>query len=428
MAPLGNGVATLAVALGVFGFTLGLVGSADPSQVAGPEVQTVHQDAASQPASQETWLRVIVDEVHLRSRPDANSLPVARVPRDTLLRAVGRDSYGWYRVRPPEGVFSFVAAEYVDRRGPTEGIVSVRGGTLRVRVGSLVYDVDPAQTEVQTLLQRGAVVQVVGEQGAWLKIVPPPGVYAYVAGQHAEPVTDDVAARLRSNQGPVSRPTSEPTAAAPSVGKPRAASGPDLSGPWGQRLAAVETAIAAEARKPLGEQSWPDAVGGLQPIAAQREEPAVARLAEAWIAQLEQRIAEQAAVRAADELLGRTAREQVQHEREMQRIERARRAATQPQFTARGELQRSDALRAQGGVRWYKLVDPVTRRVEAYLEVDADSRVAPETLVGRYVGVRGVRRAAPGLGADVVRIEEIVVLGPGAPETQPATQRARHGP
>jgi hypothetical protein len=193
-------------------------------------------------------------------------------------------------------------------------------------------------------------------------------------------------------------------------------------------LAAVETAIEAEARKPLGEQSWSGAIGGLQPIAAQREEPVVARLAEAWIAQLEQRIAEQAAVRAADELLGRTAREQVQQEREMQRIERARRAATQPQYAARGELQRSDALRPQDTVGWYKLVDPATRRVEVYIEVDRDSRVEPEKLVGRYVGVRGARRAEARLGADVVRVEEIVVLGAGAPETQPTTQRARHGP
>ncbi len=379
------------------------------------------QDAATQPAQEETWLRVAADEVNIRSRPDANSLPVACVPRGTLLRAVGRDPYGWHRIRPPEGVFSFVAAEYVDRRSESEGIVSVRSGTLRVRVGSLVRDVNPAETEVQALLERGEVLRIVGEQGAWLKIVPPPGVSVYVAAQHVEAITDDVAARLQVPAVPSSPPATQ-------TAPPAAADEPDLSGTWGRRLAAVEAAVAAESRKPLAEQSWTEAVAQLEPIAVQREEPAIARLAAAWIAQLEQRAAEQQAVRAADEILERAARERAQRSREQDRIERARRAATQPAFAARGQLQRSYALEPSGATRWYRLVDPLTGRMEAYLELGAEGRDEVERLVGQYVGVRGVRRWEAALGADAVRVDEIVALPPAGAATQPATRPIRQTP
>lgn len=409
----------LARACGAWGIVLAVAASAPAAQ----ETPGAASKPATQTAAGETWLRVSADEVNLRSRPDANSVPVVRVPHDTVLRAAGRDDYGWYRVRPPEGVFSFVAREYVDRRGPTEGIVSVRSGTLRVRVGSLVQDVDPLQAEVQTLLERGASVQIVGELGDWLKIMPPTGVYVYVAAQHVEPIADQVAAGLRT----IHTPASQPARLATATTRP-AAEGPDLTGVWGQRLVAVEAFIEREARKPLAERSWSDALARLEPIATQREEPMVARLAEAWSTQLGQRTAEQEAVRAADEVQARSARVDGQQEREARRIERARRAATRPAFEARGVLRRSDALGPRDGKRWYKLLDPLTQRVAAYVEMQAEAEVDPEKLMDQYVGVRGVRRSDPALGADVVTATEIVVLGPEGPATQAATRPARQTP
>jgi hypothetical protein len=369
-------------------------------------------------AAAETWLQVTADEVHIRSRGDANSLPVAKVPRDTLLRAVGRDAYGWWRIQPPPGVFSFVSSEYVDRRGPDTGIVSVRSGTLRVRVGSLVRDVDPTQTEIQTLLERGTQVRVVGEQGPWLRIAPPPGVYVYVAAQHVRAISDEEAARLRARPA-AGAPTSQ--AAPRGAAAPEEPAEPDLSGPWGRRLVAIETAISAEGRKPLAEQSWADALAELAPLAAQREEPVVARLAESWMVQLRRRGVAQEVVRAAEELQQRAARADTQYQRERQRIERAKQAATRPGLTARGQVRRSLALQARDGKRWYKLVDPLTGRMDAYLEFPAEAQIDPERLVGRYVGVRGARRAEAALGADVVRVEEIVEL----PATQPADEPTR---
>lgn len=413
--------AALWVGLGV---ALGSANSIVRAQSENQPESSSRPTAATRPAQAETWLRVTAEQVQVRSRPDANSVAVTRVEQDELLRAVDQDQYGWYRVLPPEGTFSYVSGEHVDRRGPTEGIVSVRSGTLRVRVGSTLQDLDPLQSEVQFLLERGTTVRIVGEQGGWLKIAPPQGVYAYVSGQHVERVSDEVAARLRSAKVPTTRATATSAPAAQAgAAATRPATGPDLTGVWGQRLVLVETAITAEGRKPVLDQAWVEPIARLRPIAAQSEEPMVARLAQAWIAQLEQRIVEQGTVRDAEEVLERAAREQAQHQRELDRLEQARqRAATRPAFAARGELLQSYAVEPAANTRWYKLRDPLTQRIEAYVEISLGSKLKPEDFLGQYVGIRGNRRSAPGLGADVVQAEEIVAL---TREERPATRPAR---
>jgi hypothetical protein len=374
-------------------------------------------------------LRVTADGVNLRSRPDANSLSVARLERETVLRATGSE-FGWHRVLPPEGVFSFVAARYVEQQQDGTGVVSVRSGTLRVRVGSLVFNVDPMQCEVQTRLPRGARVRIIGRQDDWLKIVPPEGVYMHVSERYVARISDDVAARLGADRSVASQPSRTPPAAsAPGVAgeKPRpAAVEPNLGGKWAQHLVLVEAAIEAEARKPVLEQSWTAAIASLRPVAAQREEPAVARLAGAWITRLEERIAGQVALRAARELARREVRNKAQTQRELERIQRARQQPTsRPAFEARGELLPSYVPDGERAARRYKLQDPLTGRVQAYLEFPQRAGMAPKSYVGKYVGVRGERVREASLGADVIRVSEITVLGRQLPATRPSREKPR---
>jgi len=387
------------------------------------------QPPTTQPQPGVYWLRVTADRVNLRSRPDANSLTVARLKRDAVLRATGSE-FGWHRVLPPEGVFSFVAGRYVEQQSDGTGVVSVRSATLRVRVGSLVFDVDPMQCEVQTRLPRGTTVRIIGRQDDWLKIVPPEGVYMYVSGRHAARVSDEVAARLGAPRSPASQPGGiTPTASGPTVEgdkQRQAAAEPDLSGKWGQRLLLAEAAIEAEARKPVLEQSWTQAIASLRPVAAQRKEPTVARLAAAWITRLEERIGDQAALRAARELARREARDKAQTERELERIHRARQGPTSRQaFDARGEVLPSYVPGREGTPRRYRLVDPLTGRVQAYLEFPRQAGVDPKAYLGRYVGVRGKRVRRASLGADVIRVSEIAVLDRQLPATRPSREKPR---
>ena len=384
------------------------------------------QPPTTQPRPGVYWLRVTADRVNLRSRPDANSLTVARLKRDAMLRATGSE-FGWHRVLPPEGVFSFAAARYVEQQSDGTGVVSVRSGTLRVRVGSLVFDVDPMQCEVQTRLPRGTTVRIVGRQDDWLKIVPPEGVYVYVSGRYVARVSDEVAARLGAARSPASQPGGITATASAAGDKQRqATTKPDLSGKWGQRLLLAEAAIEAEARKPVLEQSWTEAIASLRPVAAQREEPAAARLAAAWITRLEERIGDQAALRAARELARREARDKAQTKRELERIRRARQTPTSRQaFDARGELLPSYVSGGEGTPRRYKLQDPLTRRVRAYLEFPRPAGIDPKAYLGKYVGVRGKRVHQASLGADVIRVSEIAVLDQQLPATRPSRKKPR---
>ena len=389
-------------------------------QVNAPGDRPAEPPLATQPASGPYWLRVKADRVNLRSRPDANSIVVARVERDTVLRAVD-SQFGWHRLLPPEGVFSFVSAAHVERRGDSDGRVTVRSGTLRVRVGSLVQNVNPQDSEVQALLERGSPVRIVGEQGEWLKIVPPDGVFLYVSNEHVERVSDEAAAKLHTALPASSQPSGARTAAQTQPAATRLAEQVDLSGRWGQNLLLVEADIGVEAAQPGLKQTWDELLARLRPISVQREELAVARLAGAWIAQLEERIADRDAVRAAEEILRRTDRERAQHEREIQRVEQLReQAATRPAFEARGVIRRSFAVGERDAKRWYKLQNPLTQRVEVYLEIDAQSQLDPDKFLGQYVGVKGPRRFEKDLGADVVRVETIAILAPEKLATQPA--------
>jgi hypothetical protein len=397
------------------GAVLGVLGAALVALAQDPVPASLPAADSAKPATY--WLRVKVNEARLRARADANSVAVVGAPRDTALQAVGEPQFGWHRVSPPAGAFSFVSGRFVEIQPDGSGAVNVQSGNLRVRVGSALSDLDPSQSDVQVLLAQGARVKILGRQGDWLKIAPPENVYLYVSAGTVERVSPEVAARLKMAAGPTAAQGAAPPEPPP-VQRP--IEPPDLSGAWGQRLQIIETEIDAAARKPVAEQAWANMVLRLRPVAAQREEPMVARLAAAWIERLEQRAADQAVVQTAREVADRKQREEARSAAEQERIRRAQTPASAPAFDARGELLASLAPQPAGQPRRYKLHDPVTGRVLAYVEALPGCRGDPQTVLGQYVGVRGERSAEAGLGAPLIRAREIVLLA--APASQPTRE------
>lgn len=390
-----------------------------PGQATQPAPPPAVREESAPTQPQEYWVQVTRDRVNLRSRPDTSSVPVAQVERDSFLR-VTATSDGWLRVRPPKGVFCLVAAEYIDTQTPDRGVVAISSGTLRVRTGSRVVDLDPLASEVVALLERGNTVQILGREDAWLRIAPPEGVYVYVAAELVERVPEAQVQFLPSGEARVTftpdRMSEESTA-----GEADAA----LAGPWGQKLAAAEAAIRGEAGKPILERAWEPILDSLRPIAAQSEEPQVAARAAEWIQQIEQRLAYQRALRQARQ-------PPVQKEQEPQRrregVQRPRgadeRPATDPSFDARGVLLPTFVLEAgEHGLR-YRLQDPITRKVNAYVEFPLESGIDTRSCLGQYVGVRGESYIDARYEVTIIRVAELTVLTT-APEkgvTQPATR------
>ncbi len=381
------------------------------------------QDAPApdtQPSDTPAYVQVTAERLNVRSRADANAMIVTRLKQGDVLRVVSRDQYGWYAVEPPADVFSLVSSEYIDRRDEDRGVVSTRSGALRVRVGSVVQRVDPLQSEVQARLEPGTAVEIVGEQDGWYQIVPPDGTPVYVYGEHVQPLDPAQARRILARQAAERRPP-DPAATQP-------AREIDLSGEWGQQLEQIELALEVEGEKPYLRQSFEPYIEQLRPLARQAEAPGVARVARAWVVLLEQRKIDQRIVRDAEEILRREARDRAQFEREQERIKRLwRRISSRPAFDARGVLLESYAVKREDGSVWYRLQDPVTESVVVYVEFPPGSNLVADDFLGEYVGVLGRRRLEAGVGADVLRADNVIVLRelPPAPSTRPARPRLK---
>jgi hypothetical protein len=365
--------------------TLTLAQTDAPTDATLPQVKP--ETAETQPP-QHYWLRVTGDRVNLRSRPDTNSTIITKLNTDDVL--AGHESLGeWQRVKPPRGVFSYVHRDYIRRDGDT-GTVTVSSGNLRVRTGSTERTLDPYQSEAQILLPNGTAVEILGTQGDWLKIVPPDDVWMYVSADFVEEIPAAEARTLLAR-----------AAAREESIRQR---GLDLTGAWGQRLKAVEQQIDQIRQQPLLEQNWQVIVEMLGPISRQDESPGVARVATRWIAQLQQRMRDIEAYRQAQALRAEQAAAQESDQR-----------APKPQrdpYAARGQLLESLVVAAQGDTRLFKLRDPLSRKVIAYLELPADSPIDPKPLLGRYVGVVGASRSDSRLGTTVIRVEKIEPLAP----------------
>ncbi len=379
-------------------------------------------EPSAEATQSEYWLRVTAERVNVRSRADLNSRIVGRVNRDDVLEGWGSEN-GWHKIVPPPGVYSLVAAQYIERVGEDRGLVKVET-SLRVRVGSDVQPRDPMLSEVQTRLEPDAEVRILGGlDGGWLKIVPPDGVYVYISGDYVEQVTAEVADRLRA-----AKPTAA-VAASPASGKPtgpttQPAEQPDLSGLWGMRLASVLESVEAEQRKPSDEQAWEPFATRLRPIAVQREEPQVARLAAAWLEKTESRIKEQAVAREAREIARQAERDRARHARELEEIRRAKDdLKPRSEFDARGVLRPSFAVPAGPYGLRYKLQDPFTHKVAAYVEFPTELGVDVTTCVGKYVGVRGEEQTIKGVSVSILRVTRLTVLNPDGPADAPAREK-----
>ena len=363
------------------------------------------------------YLRVEGDRVNLRTRADINSRIVGRAGRGTVLEVIGRE-YEWYRVQPTPDVYSLVSARYIKRSGGDRGTVQV-DTTLRVRVGSDVQPRDPLLAEVQTLLETGAEVRIVGAlDDEWLKIAPPAGVGFYVHQDYAAPIDAAEAQRLMAQQPAHPAPPAalagaaevEQTTETPTSPPPDPST--DDAGRWEQRMAAALEAIKAEEQKPAHEQNWEGYLPPLKRIAAQEEDADTARLASAWVARIEQRME----ARRTEPRTAVPIAELPPAEAEVGPIARTR---TPAGFDARGILRPSFAVPiGPYGLR-YKLEHATTKRVTGYAEFPPELGVDVGALVGKYVGIRGEKRQDEQTGIEIIRVRKLTVLG-GTPAEMPA--------
>jgi hypothetical protein len=108
-----------------------------------------------------------------------------RLSRGTMVEIYREEASGWLAIRPPEGSFSWVPADFVERLEDDKlGKVKQPTGAW---VGTAVEHV--AEHYQQVTLKAGELVQIIdeksvtdkeGKERKWLKIAPPAGEYRWV--------------------------------------------------------------------------------------------------------------------------------------------------------------------------------------------------------------------------------------------------------
>ncbi len=140
------------------------------------------QDAVPQPdvANSKYQIEGVinVDSVFVRSGPGEGYYPTQTLTNGATVTVVGI-KFDWLKILPPEGSYSYVGSIFVDKSaGGAKG--KINRNDVNIRAGSLV---NTMKTTVQTRLNTGDPVAIIGNDDEYLKIKPPAGAYLYINKQ-----------------------------------------------------------------------------------------------------------------------------------------------------------------------------------------------------------------------------------------------------
>lgn len=404
---------------------LGLAGWASAQTATQPAVRGAQQG------------KIKGDNVYVRSGSHTNYYPVTKLNRGDPVTVVGEE-YGWFEIQPPAGTFSLIEKTYVDRTGDTGKLNEER----KVYAGS---NLDNRRYAVQARLEKGDTVRILGEtdDGAFLKIEPPPGAHLWVKADFVEGVTATGATptvkppetvspeEIDLGGGRLPPLTTRPadlggggivTTTRPAGRNTRLAGRTDRPGPIKatqqnqEQIDTIEAKIDAEKDKPNFEQTLEALLPKLRPIASQGADEIAAIYAQARIKQIEGYLSAHAGLRKIEEAREKAIREADRIAAERLRIQTMQ-ANPADEIVVRGEIRVSTVYEGRAGQskRW-RVVEPsagYSARTIAYIELPPDSTIDPTSYYGKYVGIRAsarniLRESNPPI--PIYTVAEIVVL------------------
>ena len=253
--------------------------------------------------------------VNVRAGHDTNYYVVTKLNQGDTVSIV-RESSGWAEILPPQGRFSVVDKNYVEKAADGTGALN---GDAWANVGSLVEDRYYAK---QVHMKKGEKVQIIGEStdGKWYKINPPEGATVWVKsdfvdrpGGAARPSPDkstgEKVAPAMSNLSPVeatTKPAPEPAlrnvppGTEPSMKEEIIKAvgldpiKPDLlntKNPKHQSMITdIESKIDAEHAKPIAQRNFEQFIKDLQPLVSQSEDEVAKLYAETRIKQIRSQV------------------------------------------------------------------------------------------------------------------------------------------
>ena len=128
---------------------------------------------------------VCVDQADVVAGPGHRYYATDRLARGTIVEIYREEASGWLAIRPPEGSFSWVPSNFVERTDD-ESVGRVKQATGSW-IGTTIEHV--GEHHQQVTLKAGELVQIEAEKSAagnsgtehkWLKIAPPAGEYRWI--------------------------------------------------------------------------------------------------------------------------------------------------------------------------------------------------------------------------------------------------------
>jgi hypothetical protein len=438
-------VVALGLALPARGQT-NLSGAMPGGPVASPAPTTAPAPGVTITAVQPFVGAITADRVYVRPAPGTNYYQLVQLKKDDTVQVVGT-GMGWYQIVPPAGVYCLIAKEYVD--ADADGKTgTINRDYINIRAGSTL---NPNRSDVVLALARKGTKLVL--QGPidvnstkFYKIAPPEKTYVYVSAQFVKPTggavvvppphattapgTQATTREAFIDIGPGAVAATEPagvattqtvatTGMAPTTGSTLVIEVPASEPARVVVVAPVPTTTyaagayekyvdlnkrtVAEAKKPPMQQ---DAGGLLEEWNAlaktENLAPSIKQVAEARITELNKVVAWQKLAKDAKADDGFDAK--IKESQEAQKgIEKLTAADTSGPPLAFGTLETSTVV-----VGRYALVNPITRRVVAY--VDPSSELMLEKSLGQYIGVRGTYVSPKDADMKVIRVSNYTVL------------------
>jgi len=365
---------------------------------------------------------VNADAVVVRSGGGENYYPTMKLDKGAKVTVVGH-KFGWLKVVPPEGSFSYIGKAFVTRTGDgTKGVVN--GTEVRVRAGSSLNEL---VSIVQAQLNTGTEVEIIGEKNEFFLIKPPAGAYLYINEKYLDPIpqpaggqVEQVAQNGGNNGNATGGNTVPPTAPMPEQTTPPTetatggtgaggdATGETVAGgpttnpttggdaiaqaPTTQPLAAdaqfdaLEAEFTAMSGKRVEDQPIEETMSSYQKLIASNELPeSMKRIADYRVKML---------------ALRNDAKKQYLEELERQRVAEQKRKTANAEreelaeqikktdvtlYAAVGTLQTSSLQ--NGNAVLYRLTDPETSRTIVYVRTNDAARYG--AMIGKFIGVKG---------------------------------------
>jgi uncharacterized protein YgiM (DUF1202 family) len=330
------------------------------------------------------------DDVRIRSGPGTNFYSCGKLYKADRVEVVSTQ-FGWSRIVPPAGCFSWISMQYigVNLDNPTIGIVT--GDDVCVYAGS--DTVKPMHsTSEQVKLKRGDKVTLLGEgEDDYYKIAPPSGAYLWVSTQYTKPARPIVA----------EMPPPTVTAADANVVVATVIS---IEAEKLKEFYVLQEKLKAERAKPMDQQNYAEIKKALKDIAGNKEAGKAVRYAEFVVRQVE---GCELAVQVAKEVKLQKA----QLQRVMEGIDKARatrlaKTENLGRFMVIGEFQTFETY----GTGHFRIVDESGKMMCYALPSGQASETDLSKFIGRQVGLVGTAEPHPATAGALVRFTEVVEL------------------